>query len=259
MFPSVQILQGIYSSAKSRFRFSEFPGPLRGDPKIQIPCFQVCRFQDTSLQIPVSEFPSFRDPQCGSAEGPQIPDSMFPSVQITGYSFANSSFRVSEFPRPLCGSAVATMLLPVSRFRDSMCADSRILLRHFTATSRFQEISACAAHRHQPSSRNMKWAFAHGGTFRQPFTYSSSSTLRAFRVLSTSSLRSACRSGGFLVRAPSVWLLDASVTWVVHFCVVTCCLLFIRTLSRGNRACHGLVCFDTTSIQAYNACGEPVF
>lgn len=141
---------------------------------------------------------------------------------------------------------------------------SNIRTTNSTAPPRRSRRSATARsprvqHRHHPSARNMKWAFAHGGTFRQPFTYSSSSTLRAFRVLSTSSLRSACRSGGFLVRAPSVWLLDASVTWVVHFCVVTCCLLFIRTLSRGNRACHGLVCFNTTSIQAYNACGEPVF
>jgi hypothetical protein len=49
----------------SRFRVSEFPGPLRG-----------------------------------SAEGPQSPDSMFRSVQTPGYSSANSRFRVSEFPGP---------------------------------------------------------------------------------------------------------------------------------------------------------------
>ena len=34
----------------------------------------------------------------------QIPDSKIPSVQIPGYSWANSRFRVSEFPRPPLGS-----------------------------------------------------------------------------------------------------------------------------------------------------------
>ena len=63
-------------------------------------------------------------------------------------------------------------------------------------------------------------------------------------VLSTSSLRS-----GFLTRllglAFGTRLCETSS---VHFCVLTCtCLLFIRTLSRGNRACYGLVCFETTS------------
>jgi hypothetical protein len=50
----------------------------------------------------VSEFPR---PLCGSAEGPQTPDSMFPSVQIPGYmnSTANSTFRVPSFRRPLLG------------------------------------------------------------------------------------------------------------------------------------------------------------
>jgi hypothetical protein len=41
--------------------FPSFRGPSVGpqrDPKKQIPCFQVCRFQDTPLQIPV--IPSFR-------------------------------------------------------------------------------------------------------------------------------------------------------------------------------------------------------
>ena len=87
MFPSVQIPG--YSSANSRFRVSEFPrfqgpsvGPRR-DPNFQIPCFLVGRFQDTP---------------------PQIPDSKIPSVQIPGYSWANSRFRVSEFPRPPLGS-----------------------------------------------------------------------------------------------------------------------------------------------------------
>ena len=83
MFPSVQIPR--YSSANSRFRVSEFPrfqgpsvGPRR-EPNFQIPCFLVGRFQDTP---------------------PQIPDSKIPSVQIPGYSWANSRFRVSEFPAP---------------------------------------------------------------------------------------------------------------------------------------------------------------
>ena len=58
----------------------------------------------TETQIPYSEFPSFRV-SYGSAEGPQHPDSKFPNVQIPGYTSANSRFRVSEFPRPLCGSA----------------------------------------------------------------------------------------------------------------------------------------------------------
>ena len=84
-----------YSSAKSRFRFSEFPGPLRGDPKIQIPCFQVCRFQDTPLQIPDSEFPSFQD-----SKGPSVG------------------------PRSRGGT-------PISKFLVSSWADSRILLRKF--------------------------------------------------------------------------------------------------------------------------------
>ena len=44
----------------------------------------------------ISEFPV---PLRGSAEGPQNPDFMFPSVQIPRYSSANSRFRVSEFPR----------------------------------------------------------------------------------------------------------------------------------------------------------------
>ena len=79
------------------------------NPKFQIPCFQVCRFSrghsSAKSRFRVSEFPP---PLRGSAEGPQNPDSMFPSVQIPGYSSANSRFRVSEFPRfkrPLCGSA----------------------------------------------------------------------------------------------------------------------------------------------------------
>ena len=116
-----------HGNPNSRFRVSEFPsfrGPFVGpqrDPNIQIPCFQVCRFQDTPLQIPDSEFPSFQGPSVGPRRDPnfqipcflvgrfqdtppQIPDSKIPSVQIPGYSWANSRFRVSEFPRPPLGS-----------------------------------------------------------------------------------------------------------------------------------------------------------
>ena len=104
--------------------FPSFRGPSVGpqrDPKNQIPCFQVCRFQDTPLQIPDSEFPSFQGPSVGPRRDPnfqipcflvgrfqdtppQIPDSKIPSVQIPGYSWANSRFLVSEFPRPPLGS-----------------------------------------------------------------------------------------------------------------------------------------------------------
>ena len=80
---------------------SEFPsfrppsvGPQR-DPKIQIPCFQVCRFQDTPLQIPDSEFPSVQD-----SKGPSVG------------------------PRSRGGT-------PISKFLVSSWADSRILLRKF--------------------------------------------------------------------------------------------------------------------------------
>ena len=105
MFPSVQTPG--YSSANSRFRVSEFPGPLRGSRevrrgipksrfhvsswadsrillcKFQIPRFRVCRFQDTPGHIPDSEFPSFRGPLLGPSprDGPQIPDSEFPSFR----------------------------------------------------------------------------------------------------------------------------------------------------------------------------------
>jgi hypothetical protein len=83
------------------FRVSGAPpweqgGPQR-DPKIQIPCFLMGRFQDTPLQIP---------------------DSKIPSVQIPGYSWAYSRFRVSEFPRPPLGSEPKGRP-PNSRFRVS--------------------------------------------------------------------------------------------------------------------------------------------
>ena len=123
MFPSVQIPR--YSSANSRFRVSEFPrfqgpsvGPRR-EPNFQIPCFLVGRFQDTPP--------------------PQIPDSKIPSVQIPGYSRANSRFRVSKIPRSLGRSAEGP------QFPNSLLflawADSRILL--CSANSRFQD-SECA-------------------------------------------------------------------------------------------------------------------
>ena len=85
-----------YEIANSRFRVSEFPGPLRG-----------------------------------SAEGRQNLDSMFPSVQTPGYSSANSRFRVSEFPGPLRGSREVRRGIPKSRFHVSSWADSRILLCKF--------------------------------------------------------------------------------------------------------------------------------
>jgi hypothetical protein len=85
-----------YEIANSRFRVSEFPGPLRG-----------------------------------SAEGRQNPDSMFLSVQTPGYSSANSRFRVSEFPGPLRGSREVRRGIPKSRFHVSSWADSRILLCKF--------------------------------------------------------------------------------------------------------------------------------
>ena len=104
-----------YEIANSRFRVSEFPGPLRG-----------------------------------SAEGRQNPDSVFPSVQTPGYSSANSRFRVSEFPGPLRGRSAEGSQNPDSmfphgqipgyssansRFQDSECADSRILLGIFQIPS----------------------------------------------------------------------------------------------------------------------------
>ena len=103
-----------HGSPNSRFRVSEFPGPLRG-----------------------------------SAEGRQNPDSMFLSVQTPGYSSANSRFRVSEFPGPLRGSTEGSQnpdsMFPHgqipgyssanSRFQDSECADSRILLGIFQIPS----------------------------------------------------------------------------------------------------------------------------
>jgi hypothetical protein len=109
-------------------------GPQR-DPNIQIPCFQVCRFQDTPLQIPDSEFPSFQ----GLSVGPrkdhafQIPRLLLHSMCTDSWILsansrfqdsecadsrilsANSRFRVSEFPRPPLGSGLEVH--PNSRFR----------------------------------------------------------------------------------------------------------------------------------------------
>ena len=137
-----------YEIANSRFRVSEFPGPLRGSAEgrqnldSMLPSVQTPGYSSANSRFRVSEFPG---PLRGSAEGPQKPDSMFPSVQIPGYSSANSRFRVSEFPRPLCGSAEGPQfpnsLFPGgqipgyssanSRFQDSECADSRIFLGKF--------------------------------------------------------------------------------------------------------------------------------
>ena len=65
--------------------------PCSMETKFQIPCFQVYRFSrgySSNSSFRVSEFPG---PLRGSAEGPQKPDSMFPSVQIPGYSVNDSS------------------------------------------------------------------------------------------------------------------------------------------------------------------------
>jgi len=101
----------------------------------------LCKFQIPSFRV--SGAPPW------VRRGTPNSDSMFPSVQIPGYSSANSRFRVSEFRRPLCESAEGPQfpnsLFPReqipgyssanSRFQDSECADSRILLGKFQIPS----------------------------------------------------------------------------------------------------------------------------
>ena len=53
----------------------------------------LCKFQIPTFRVSKAPLPEVRG-------GTQIPDPMFPSVQIPGYSSANSRFRVSEFPAP---------------------------------------------------------------------------------------------------------------------------------------------------------------
>jgi len=100
-----------------------------GSPKFQIPCFLVNRFSRILLcNFHIPSYSKFPGPLRGSAEGPQTPDSMFPSVQIPGNSSENSTFRVSEFPRHLrCGSAEGPQI-PVSKFPSVQIPLSRILL-----------------------------------------------------------------------------------------------------------------------------------
>ena len=137
----VQSLHG--NPIKSRFRVSEFPAPLRGsaegpqNPDSMFPSVQIPGYSSANSRFRVSEFPRFQGPSvgprrepnfqipCYSSRGqipgyscaPQIPDSKIPSVQIPGYSRANSRFRVSEFPRPPLGSEPKGP--PNSRFRVS--------------------------------------------------------------------------------------------------------------------------------------------
>ena len=123
--------------------FPSFRGPsvgLQRDPKIQIPCFQVCRFQDIPLHIPdktrfrVSEFPRFQGPSVGPRRDPnfQIPCFLVGRFQdIRLRKFQIPRFRVcrfldtpgqipdSEFPSfrgPLSGSEPKGPQIPVSEF-----------------------------------------------------------------------------------------------------------------------------------------------
>ena len=103
-----------HGNPNSRFRVSEFPRPLapsmgpQRDPNIQIPCFQVCRFQDTPLQIPDSEFPSFQGPSVGPRKDHafQIPrlflHSMCTDSWILLRKFQIPRFRVCRFQDTLC-------------------------------------------------------------------------------------------------------------------------------------------------------------
>ena len=103
-----------HGNPNSRFRVSEFPsfrgpsvGPQR-DPNIQIPCFQVCRFQDTPLQIPDSEFPSFQGPSVGPRK-----DHAFQIPRVFLHSRCTDSWillRKFQIPR-----------FRVCRFQDTLC------------------------------------------------------------------------------------------------------------------------------------------
>jgi hypothetical protein len=91
---------------------------------IQIPIFQVCRFQDTCtvMQIPDSEFPSFRGPLSGPVwRYNQIPDSEFPSFRgpLLGPSPKDPQIPDSQFPSfrgPLLGPSPRDPQLPYSEF-----------------------------------------------------------------------------------------------------------------------------------------------
>jgi hypothetical protein len=101
-------------STENQIPDSEFPsfrgpsvGPQR-DPNIQIPCFQVCRFQDTPLQIPDSEFPSFQGPSVGPRK-----DHAFQFPKLFLHSRCTDSWillRKFQIPR-----------FRVCRFQDTLC------------------------------------------------------------------------------------------------------------------------------------------
>ena len=104
---------------------------------IPVSKIQVHRFRDTVPHFPVSEFPSFQGPSVGPRKDhtfqiprfhvrrfqdtpPQHPDSNnIPSVQIPGYCYANSRFRVSDFPRPPLGPVWRTTKFQIPSFRVS--------------------------------------------------------------------------------------------------------------------------------------------
>ena len=103
---------------------------------IPVSKIQVRRFRDTVPHFPVSEFPSFQGPSVGPRKDhtfqiprfhvrrfqdtpPQHPDSNIPSVQIPGYCYANSRFRVSDFPRPPLGPVWRTTKFQIPSFRVS--------------------------------------------------------------------------------------------------------------------------------------------
>ena len=96
------------------FRCPSVPPWVRGGtPKSR---FHVSKCADSKILLCKFQIPSFRvskipRPLCRSAEGTQFPNSLFPRGQIPGYSSANS------------------------RFQDSECADSWILLGKFQIPS----------------------------------------------------------------------------------------------------------------------------
>jgi len=89
---------------------------------IQIPIFQVCRFQDTVMQIPDSEFPTFQGPlsvRSGGQPNSRFRVSEFPRAPLGSKpkGSPDSRFPVSEFPRAPLGSEPKGP--PTSRFRVS--------------------------------------------------------------------------------------------------------------------------------------------
>jgi hypothetical protein len=122
-------------SPNSRFRVGEFPsfrGPsvgLQRDPKVQIPCFEVCRLQDTPLQIPDSEFPSFRDPSVGPQRAPKIQIPRFLMGRFQDTLLQIPRFRVCRFqdtPGHIPDSEFPSFRGPLlgPRQRDSQIPDS---------------------------------------------------------------------------------------------------------------------------------------